>query len=109
MFTFKTDKFEGSVGFAVIETTDDDVIMSRAAELLVTIAEDKEKKGLSVLFLAVVNIVSLRSNLLLCGPDDHSLAAAAFANGKMVEDAFGTKCGPQEVDVYIYIYSTHWL
>ena len=82
VFTYKTDSFEGSVGFAVIETTDDDVIMSRAAELLVSIAADKEKKGLSVLFLAVVNIVSLRSNLLLCGPDEHSLAQAAFANGK---------------------------
>lgn len=92
VFTFKTDKFEGSVGFAVIETTDDDVIMSRAAELLVSIAEDKEKKGLSVLFLAVVNIVSLRSNLLLCGPDEHSLATAAFVNGKMVEEPFGTTC-----------------
>lgn len=90
VFTFKTDSFEGSVGFAVIETTDDAVIMNRAAELLVSLAADKEKKGLSVLFLAVVNIVALRSSLLLIGPDEHSLAQAAFANGKMVEDTFNT-------------------
>ncbi|KAJ1414298.1 hypothetical protein B484DRAFT_454846 [Ochromonadaceae sp. CCMP2298] len=90
VFSFKTDKFEGSVGFAVVETTDDDVIMSRYAELLLALSEDKEAKGLSVLFLAVVNIVSLKSNLLLCGPNERSLACASFKNGKLVEsdDAF---------------------
>mmetsp|Transcript_12005 Transcript_12005/g.20047 ORF Transcript_12005/g.20047 Transcript_12005/m.20047 type:complete len:234 (+) Transcript_12005:1-702(+) len=85
VFTFKTDKFEGSVGFAVVETTDDEVIMSRSAELLMALSEDKEAKGLSVLFLAVVNIVSLKSNLLLCGPDEVSLAEASFKNGKLVQ------------------------
>eukprot|EP00600_Ochromonadales_sp_CCMP1393_P004790 CAMPEP_0174963242 /NCGR_PEP_ID=MMETSP0004_2-20121128/5221_1 /TAXON_ID=420556 /ORGANISM="Ochromonas sp., Strain CCMP1393" /LENGTH=409 /DNA_ID=CAMNT_0016211845 /DNA_START=165 /DNA_END=1391 /DNA_ORIENTATION=- len=86
VFTFKTDKFEGSVGFAVVETTDDEVIMSRSAELLMALSEDKEAKGLSVLFLAVVNIVSLKSNLLLCGPVERSLAVAAFKNGKLIPD-----------------------
>jgi len=84
VFTFKTEQFEGSVGFAVVETTDDDVIMSRAAELLVALNDDKEEKGLSVLFLAVVNIVSLKSNLLLLGPDEISLAEAAFTSGKLL-------------------------
>jgi inorganic pyrophosphatase/exopolyphosphatase len=84
VFTFKTELFEGSVGFAVVETTDDDVIMSRAAELLVALNDDKEEKGLSVLFLAVVNIVSLKSNLLLLGPDEISLAEAAFTSGKLL-------------------------
>ena len=74
VFTFKTERFDGSVGFAVVETTDDDVIMARADELLAALAEDKEAKGLSVLFLAVVNIVKLRSTLLLCGPNERSLA-----------------------------------
>jgi len=87
VFTFKTDLFEGSVGFAVVETTDDDVIMSRAAELLVALNDDKEEKGLSVLFLAVVNIVSLKSNLLLLGPDEISLAEAAFTSCKLLPPA----------------------
>lgn len=89
VFTFKTEKFEGSVGFAVIETTDDDVIMSRAADLLVALQEDKEAKKLDALFLGVVNIVKLRSNLLLCGPNEVSLAQASFAHGKLLENESG--------------------
>lgn len=89
VFTFKTEKFEGSVGFAVIETTDDDVIMSRAADLLVALQEDKEAKKLDALFLGVVNIVKLRSNLLLCGPNEVSLAQASFAHGKLLDNESG--------------------
>lgn len=83
VFTFKTSVFEGSVGFAVIETTDDDVILSRVDELLMTLAQDKASKGLSVLYLAVVNIVKLKSNLLLIGETERSLAVAAFEKGKL--------------------------
>jgi inorganic pyrophosphatase/exopolyphosphatase len=89
VFTFKTKAFEGSVGFAVIETTDDEVILNRTLELLVALSDDKEMKGLSVLFLAVVNIVELRSTLLLCGPDELSLAQAAFPNATMKTDNSG--------------------
>lgn len=86
VFTFKTEKFDGSIGFAVIETTDDEVIMNRAAELLVALTADKEAKGFDALFLAVVNIVKLRTNLLLCGPNESSLAKASFVNGKILEN-----------------------
>jgi inorganic pyrophosphatase/exopolyphosphatase len=88
-FNFKTETFEGSVGFAVIETTDDDVIMSRSAEILAALAEDKKDKKLNVLFLSVVNIVKLRSNLLMIGADERSLAAAAFKNGEFVANGSG--------------------
>ena len=84
VFTFVTEAFEGSVGFAVIETTDDDIILARAEAILLALNDDKDSKGLSVLYLAVVNIVELRSNLLCLGTDEESLARAAFANGKMV-------------------------
>ena len=50
---------------SVIETTDDDVILSRTPEIITALGEDKAKKELDVLFLAVVNIVELKSNLLL--------------------------------------------
>lgn len=86
VFSFKTDKFDGSVGFAVIETTDDDVIMGRSAEILSALSEDKESKKLQVLFLAVVNIVLLRTNLLVCGDVERSLAVAAFPTGKLTSD-----------------------
>ncbi len=89
VFTFKTSVFEGSVGFAVIETVDDEVILKRSAELLVALSEDKAAKGLSVLFLAVVNIVQLRTTLLVCGDNERSLAKSAFANGVLLEDEAG--------------------
>lgn len=76
--------FDGSVGFAVIETTDDEVIMARQSELLAALADDKAEKGLSLLYLAVVNIVTLRGTLLCIGGAEASLAAASFAEGRMV-------------------------
>lgn len=87
VFTFTTEVFNGSVGFAVIETTDDAVIMSRAQELLMELASDKEKKGLTILYLAVVNIVELKSYLLLLGEDERSLALASFPNGVLMQPA----------------------
>ena len=85
VFTFKTDFWGGSVGFAVIETTDDEIIMARSAEILESLAVDKLEKNLDCLFLAVVNIVYLRSNLLMVGPDEKSLAIKAFENGIIKE------------------------
>ncbi|KAL9185808.1 hypothetical protein ACHAXT_003585 [Thalassiosira profunda] len=77
-FSFSTDKFSGDVGFAVVETTDDAVIIDRLGELLPEIVACKKEKELSALFLAVVNIVTLKGTLLLCGPTELSLAQAAF-------------------------------
>merc|ERR1711966_460937 len=56
-FSFKTESFEGDIGFAVVETTDDAVIIDRLDELLPEIVACKKEKGHSALFLAVVNIV----------------------------------------------------
>ena len=77
------------MGFAVIETTDDEVIMSRSTEILGALVTDKETKKYDVLFLAVVNIVLLRSNLLLLSPAETSLATASFVNGKMIANGDG--------------------
>lgn len=89
VFSFKTETFDGSIGFAVVETTDDEVIMNKTPELLVALAEDKEAKGLKALFLAVVNIVALRTNLLLCSPVERDLAIHSFSNGKLVQQPNG--------------------
>lgn len=77
-FSFKTDKFEGTIGFAVVETTDDDVILARRDELLQALADDKAEKKYECLYLAVVNIVLLRSQLLMIGEAERSLAFCSF-------------------------------
>lgn len=77
-FSFKTEHFSGIIGFAVIETTDDEVILARKTELLESLKENKKSKNLDGLFLAVVNIVDLHSNLLMCGDLEKSLAFSAF-------------------------------
>ena len=78
MFSFHTAKFQGSVGFAVVETTDDDVILARASELLSSAKTLKEELNLDLLYLAVVNIALLHSNLLLIGEAEDNLARKAF-------------------------------
>ncbi len=77
-FSFSTETFTGDVGFAVVETTDDAVIIDRLDELLPEIVACKKERNLNVLFLAVVNIIQLKGTLLLCGPSELSLAKAAF-------------------------------
>jgi len=86
VFTYKTEQFDGSVAFAVIETTDDEVILKKAPELLVALNEDREATGVSLTFLAVVNIVELKSTLLLCGPNERSLAVSAYENGRLLQE-----------------------
>jgi hypothetical protein len=84
-FSFDASGFVGDIGFAVVETTDDDAILSRMDELLPEMVACKKEKGLSCIFLAVVNIVKLHSHLLLCGPTETALAKAAF-DGKILKD-----------------------
>ena len=87
-FSFENE-FKGDVGFAVVETTDDAVIIDRLSELLPEMVACKKEKKLDVLFLAVVNIVELKGTLVICGPSELSLAKAAFGeNAKLLnEDA----------------------
>jgi inorganic pyrophosphatase/exopolyphosphatase len=87
-FSFENESFKGDVGFAVVETTDDAVIIDRLDELLPEMVACKKEKKLDVLFLAVVNIVELKGTLVVCGPAELSLAKAAFGDCKMLnEDA----------------------
>eukprot|EP00977_Amphora_coffeiformis_P011951 scaffold2917_cov191-Amphora_coffeaeformis.AAC.44 len=79
--------FSGQVGFAVVETTDDKVIMDRIEELLPELVLCKKERGYSVLFLAIVNIVELHSHLLLCGPTEQCLAETAFSDCKITNES----------------------
>ena len=62
----------------MVETTDDAVIMDRKSELIPELALSKKEKGLDFLFLAVVNIVVMRSNLLMCDLPELELAKLTF-------------------------------
>ena len=66
-----------------METTDDEVILSRREELIIELVKQRMAKSIDVLFFAVVNIVSLKSTLLLCGDNERTLATVAFTQGKM--------------------------
>lgn len=78
VFSFSSPSFTGSVGFAVIETTDDGVILARKDELVESMKVHKQENNMDIFFLAVVNIVSLHSNMLIIGADELSLCQAAF-------------------------------
>lgn len=79
VFKLKNGKgVEFKIGFAVVETTDDDVIMVRKNELLPELLSSKFDNSLDFLFLAVVNIVEMRSNLLMCSSDELSFAKLAY-------------------------------
>jgi|EP01047_Picozoa_sp_COSAG01_P072810 inorganic pyrophosphatase/exopolyphosphatase len=69
---------EYKLGFAVVETADDAVILDRADELLVELSAVKAKNGLDFLFLAVVHILDMGSSLLMCGDAERALSALAF-------------------------------
>eukprot|EP00551_Chaetoceros_affinis_P005915 CAMPEP_0203663826 /NCGR_PEP_ID=MMETSP0090-20130426/1358_1 /ASSEMBLY_ACC=CAM_ASM_001088 /TAXON_ID=426623 /ORGANISM="Chaetoceros affinis, Strain CCMP159" /LENGTH=545 /DNA_ID=CAMNT_0050526869 /DNA_START=44 /DNA_END=1681 /DNA_ORIENTATION=- len=84
-FSFEASGFTGDIGFAVVETTDDDAILDKVADLLPEMVAGKRENNLQCLFLAVVNIVKLKSQLLLCGPTEKALATAAFG-GEISED-----------------------
>ena len=73
------------IGFAVVETTDDEVIMVRKSELLPELRIVKAERKLDLIFLAIVNIVDMRSHLFLAGEAERSLAFAAF-EGPISED-----------------------
>ena len=77
--------FLGEVGFAVVETTDDEVILDRIEELLPELVICKKERGYCCLFLAIVNIVRLHSKLLLCGPTEQCLAEQSFG-GEVTRD-----------------------
>jgi manganese-dependent inorganic pyrophosphatase len=77
-FSFEMPEFKGQIGFGVIETTDDEIILARLDELLPELCHNKKDQGHDVVLLAIVNIVKLRSTLLLCGPVEVSLANVAF-------------------------------
>lgn len=78
-FTFNAPNFTGTIGFAVIETIDDEVILKRQAELLEEVQLVKRECGNAMFFLAVVNISPpMHSTMLLVSPMERSLAVQAF-------------------------------
>lgn len=78
-FSFNTPSFRGTVGFSVIETIDDGVILARKEELIAELLVVRGDMGLDLLYLAVVNIAPpMHSTLLLLGPSERQLALQSF-------------------------------
>lgn len=69
------DEFYGSL------SADDGVILARKDELVTALESSKQENSLPLFYLAIVNIVSLQSTLLLIGPKEESLAHVAFPAG----------------------------
>jgi inorganic pyrophosphatase/exopolyphosphatase len=55
------------VGFGVVETTNPGSVKARAAGLLREIPYVKQEREFDVLFFAIVDIVNMRSDMLLAG------------------------------------------
>jgi manganese-dependent inorganic pyrophosphatase len=66
------------VGFGVVETTDPEAVLARQSDLLSELPHVKKEKDFDVLFFAIVDIVNMKSNVLLCGPREIALAEATF-------------------------------
>ena len=73
---------QNQIAIAVIETTSTALILSRIDELQEAVRSIKTDKSLSVLLLAVVDIVRLETQLLLADASEKSLAYKAFPHGK---------------------------
>lgn len=74
---FKMGPQQETVAFAVIETTDPEAMLSRVDELVPEMKTVRSELKVSLLFVAVVDIVHLQSHLLICGKKERSLALAA--------------------------------
>jgi len=85
---FKLGKGETPVrvAFAVVETTDANAMIARTGELVEEVVALKvemvAKSGIDCMFLALVDIVELRTHLVVAGEKERSLAAAAGFNAE---------------------------
>ena len=78
-FKFMGDQETYEVAYSVIETTDADASLSRAADILPEMRAVKlVTPSTKAMLLAVVDIVNLTSTLLICGRVEASLAVAAY-------------------------------
>ena len=68
-FHLRIERDLGNVGFAVVETTDDAVIIDWLQELLPGMVACKRRKA---------------GTLILCGPSELLLAKAAFSDGSQL-------------------------
>lgn len=80
LFKFDSSKNDEvySIGYSVIETTDAESSLARTDELLAEMKNAREEANLTAMLLAIVDIVNLKSELLLCGPVEESLAVTAY-------------------------------
>eukprot|EP00455_Lapot_gusevi_P049308 TRINITY_DN696_c0_g1_i1.p1 TRINITY_DN696_c0_g1~~TRINITY_DN696_c0_g1_i1.p1 ORF type:complete len:462 (-),score=194.73 TRINITY_DN696_c0_g1_i1:39-1394(-) len=84
VFAFKSDALDTKIAFGVVETVDLEAVIGRKEELLLELRAQRQEQNVNFAFLAIVDIVNLRSDLLVCGAGEAALAVAAF--GGVVKD-----------------------
>lgn len=72
-----SDSHDIKCAFSVIETTDSPSMVSRHEDILNEMKCIRSELDVSLIFLAIVDIVGLQSHLLIAGPKERSLAIAA--------------------------------
>lgn len=72
---FKVLNIDGiKIGFGVSETTNEQKTVDRAKDIIPEIKATKGHENFDILFYAVVDIVKLRSTLIIGGPVEEELA-----------------------------------
>lgn len=84
-FCFKAVNSETKISFGVIETVDFEAVMKQKDALLFELRAYRHEEAVNFSFLAVVDIVNLRSTLLLCGAGEERLACEAFGHAASSE------------------------
>jgi len=69
-------------GWATVEVNEPEKLLAQCGQLLLELRLLKQEKALQLVFLSVVNLSLRRSDVILCGPDEVSMAKAAFPAGK---------------------------
>lgn len=87
-FKFENKMGEYTIGYSVVETTDAEASLDRAEEIVNEMKFVRVERKLTAMLLAIVDIVNLRSDLLVCGPVEASLALEAYG-GDLIDDVLG--------------------
>lgn len=81
-----SDSHDIKCAFSVIETTDSPSMVSRHEDFLAEMQCIRSELDVSLIFLAIVDIVGLQSHLIVAGPKERSLAIATGWLGQETDE-----------------------
>lgn len=74
------------VGFGVLETVNQAVQLARKTELLNAACDIKKRRRLDFTFFAIVDVLELRTNLLVCSKTEKEIALLAYSDAAVIND-----------------------